>query len=258
MQIKTKIIEKKRYGPDGYLFKYSAPEIAQAAEPGQFVMIRCGEEFDPLLRRPFSFHRIDKKQGTIDILFRIVGKGTRILAEKKLGDFCDILGPFGNGFEINRNIEQPIILAGGMGIAPMLALADLLAGINIKPIIFLGAKSKEELWSQDEFESLGCVMRLATDDGGLGFKGTVVELFQKSVIRKPQSAMIYACGPEPMLRQLTTHAQKKKLGCQISLETNMACGLGACQGCVTPVVGPEKYKLVCKDGPVFDSKEIRW
>jgi dihydroorotate dehydrogenase electron transfer subunit len=264
-QIKAQIIEKKRYGSEGYLFKYLVPEIVKDAQPGQFVLVRCSERFDPLLRRPFSFHRFDKKQGTFDILFRVVGKGTALLAEKKVGETNDILGPLGNGFNLNKKFQNPILLAGGMGVAPILAVADNLVASGIKPLIFLGAKTKSELWYAREFEVLGCRPEFATDDGSLGFKGTVLELF-KSEIRsltkilggKKSEIIIYGCGPEPMLKQLATFAQEKNFLCQLSLEANMACGLGACQGCVVQVNGPEKYKLVCKDGPVFDSKEIRF
>ncbi|MFB3895175.1 MAG: dihydroorotate dehydrogenase electron transfer subunit [bacterium] len=258
VQISALIIDKKQYGLDGYVYRFQAPELAQTAKPGQFVMLRWSDGVDPLLRRPFSFHRINQKEGTIDILFRVVGKGTALLAEKKVEESCNLLGPLGNGFEIRSDITQSIILAGGMGVAPMLALADRLVALNIKPLVFLGAKSKEELWCSEEFQSLGCDIHLATDDGSLGFKGTVLDLFQQSAIYNPQSATVYGCGPEPMLQQLAKLAQERQFDCQISLETNMACGIGTCQGCVTPVVGPEQYKLVCKDGPVFDSKQIKW
>jgi dihydroorotate dehydrogenase electron transfer subunit len=257
-QINAQIVEKKQYGPDGYVFRFQASEIAKTAMPGQFVMLRWSEGFDPLLRRPFSFHRIDKKLGTIDILFRVVGKGTTLLAEKNLSESCNLLGPLGNGFKINNAINQPIILAGGMGVAPMLALADQLVTSKIAPLVFLGAKSKEELWCAEQFQSLGCELHLATDDGSLGFKGTVLELFLTFGFRISDFGFVFGCGPEPMLRQLAKLAKEKSFDCQISLETNMACGMGTCQGCVTPVVGPEQYQLVCKDGPVFDSKEIKW
>jgi dihydroorotate dehydrogenase electron transfer subunit len=258
VQVTAEIIEKKQYGPDGYVFRFQAPELANTAEPGQFVMLRWNDGFDPLLRRPFSFHRIDKKLGTIDILFRVVGKGTALLAEKNPGETCDLLGPLGNGFKIRSEINQPIILAGGMGVAPMLALADELVASKMTPIVFLGAKSKEELWCSEDFKVLGCELHLATDDGSLGFKGTVLDLFLSFGFRYSDFGFAFGCGPEPMLKQLAKLAQEHQFDCQISLETNMACGIGTCQGCVTPVNGPEQYKLVCKDGPVFDAKEIKW
>ncbi|MDI6782811.1 MAG: dihydroorotate dehydrogenase electron transfer subunit [bacterium] len=257
-QVIAKIVQKKHLGPDGYVFSYRAPEIALSAQPGQFVLVRCSEGFDPLLRRPFSFHRIDKQNGTIDILFRVVGKGTALLAEKNVGEPCDILGPLGKGFELNQKVQNPIILAGGLGIAPMLAVAESLVPAGIKPTVLLGAKTKDELWCGSEFEKLGCKPELATDDGSLGFKGTVINLFLNFGFRISDFGFVYSCGPEPMLHQLSAIAQENNMLCQISLETNMACGLGACQGCVVQVMGPEKYKLVCKDGPVFDSSEIKW
>ena len=266
VQIKANIIEKKQYGADGVLFRLIAPEIVKDAQPGQYTLIRCGDGYDPLLRRPFSFHRIDKKQGAIDILFRIVGKGTTLLAEKNAGDTCDILGPLGNGFKFDDKVNRPILLAGGMGVAPLFALADQMVKTGLNPLVFLGAKTKEELWCAENFKSLGCETHLATDDGSFGFKGTVLELFKSAIrpstpfrINNPQSAIvIYGCGPKVMLHQLAKLALEQKFRCQISLEESMACGLGACQGCVVSVVGPEKYKLVCKDGPVFNSSEIKW
>jgi dihydroorotate dehydrogenase electron transfer subunit len=273
--VTAKIIGKQQVGPDGIVFKLMAPEIAAVAQPGQFTLIRIGDGYDPLLRRPFSFHRFDRKLGTIDILFRIVGKGTTLFAQRNIGETCDIFGPLGNGFQVNIKNKHQIILAGGMGVAPMPALAEQLTQSGIFPTVLLGAKNQAELWCGPEFEAMGCETHLATDDGSLGFHGTVMQLFlslnlqsatpinrgKSAILTRstgPQSAIIYACGPEPMLKQLAAVAQEKKFACQISLETAMACGVGACQGCIVPVVGAEKYKLVCKDGPVFDAKEIKY
>ncbi|MCX7919903.1 MAG: dihydroorotate dehydrogenase electron transfer subunit [bacterium] len=255
ISIKAQIIDKKLYGSAGALFRLIAPDIATEAQPGQFALIRCGESYDPLLRRPLTFFRLDKKQGTLDILFRILGKGTALLAEKNIGDTCDILGPLGKGFQFDKTVTYPVLLAGGMGVAPLFALAEQLVNINLKPLIFLGAKTQSELWYKENFMELGCEINVATDDGSFGFKGTVLDLFN-SEIAYVQSATVFGCGPMPMLKRLAELAHERKFQCQISLEENMACGLGACQGCVVPVVGPEKYKLVCKDGPVFNANEI--
>ena len=282
-----RIIENKKVGPDFYRLKIIAPLIAIKARPGQFVHIGCSGPAGILLRRPFSINTVtsDKCQvssqkqgkGQIQIIYKAVGKGTGGLAKKKPGETINAIGPLGNGFETAGKTGRAILVAGGMGVAPLLALAQEIKNVvrrtsyvirkNKRPTpdarrstvtALIGAKTKKELLCEDEFRKIGCDVRASTDDGSKGCKGLVSDLLKQLLTTHhcPLSTVVYACGPKPMLREISKIAAKHKLPCQVSLEEDMACGVGACYGC--PVKTKQGYKLVCKDGPVFDAGEIVW
>ncbi len=239
-----------------------APAIVRQANPGQFVHLRCLDSAEPLLRRPFSFHRLHRH--SFELLYKVVGRGTKILAKKRKGETVDILGPLGNGFELKRDktnkSNAAILVAGGMGVAPLLALAEKLAHKN-KIVVLLGARTKNALLAEQDFKRLGAEVRLATDDGSKGRKGLVSDLLN-NLLRSIRSTKyevrctIYACGPQEMLKAISRLSRRFKIASQGSLEENMACGLGACLGCA--VRTKRAYRLVCKDGPVFDLQEIIW
>ncbi len=235
-------------------------EFSQIAQPGQFVNIKVSDNFIPLLRRPISFHRVNRQQAWFEILFQIIGKGTELLANIPLGDRINILGPLGNHFIIPDNCAHAILIAGGLGIAPLLFLAQELISRNIPATLFFGNKSSENFCCLNDFEELQIPYSLATDDGSLGFKGTVIDLFLTKQKQMSQShSIIFGCGPNPMLQKLKRVAEASKLHCQVSLETMMACGFGACLGCaVNSTSASEPYKYVCKDGPVFNVSEINF
>ncbi|MBU1853173.1 MAG: dihydroorotate dehydrogenase electron transfer subunit [Candidatus Omnitrophica bacterium] len=268
--IKAKILFNEEIGLSYFKMELRAPEIAQIAQPGQFVQVRCTNTLDPLLRRPFSVHRVRSLQ-SIEILYEIVGRGTEILAKRKEGEFIDVLGPLGNGFTIPSEVEgrTPILIAGGIGVAPLVFLAEKLREIRnpkskIQIIVLLGAKTKESILCEKDFKKIGAEVHIATDDGTRGYNGFVSELF-KRILRTTHHASritIYACGPHPMLREIAEISKEKNLDCQVSVEEKMACGIGTCLGCAVKVIrrGGEEfiYKLACKDGPVFDAEEIIW
>jgi len=230
--------------------------------PGQFFHILCDtEDFSyrihslpantlnlerkPILRRPFSIHRF-RKSG-IEILYKVKGIGTRMLSFLKKGDRLNLLGPCGNGFKIK---EAPsILVGGGMGVAPIFALAESLKSSSVTCL--MGARTKNELLMVNEFQGLGINFRIATDDGSCGRKGTVLDLL---LSHYTASATVYACGPLPMLSSIIKFAKENKASCQILMEERMGCGMGSCLCCALPTkVG---YKKVCKDGPVFDVEEL--
>ncbi|MBI5050963.1 MAG: dihydroorotate dehydrogenase electron transfer subunit [Nitrospirae bacterium] len=214
---------------------------------------RC---LDPLLKRPFSLFR--KSGSDFQILYRVAGRGTAILKDKKAGDIIKVLGPLGNGFPKLKSKISPILVAGGLGVAPLFSLAERLADKN--PIFFLGARNKKELLCTAELKSIGIKSVIATDDGSAGEKGTVVSLLNKFLtsccLRLISSCLVYACGPRPMLSELSSLAKKFKINAYAAFEENMACGIGACLGCAVKTVNG--YKRVCKEGPVFSLDEIIW
>lgn len=265
LQVKAKLIYNKRVAAkngDYLLCALQAPEIAHRAHPGQFITIRLSNGLAPLLRRPLSIHRI--KGGSLEILYEVVGEGTKILAQKKPGEYLDIIGPLGNGFNLSPHTRTPahrqtIIVAGGMGVAPLLFLAEKLTTHNSQPTtVLLGAKTKGQILCEKEFKKLGCDVKIATDDSSRGFKGRVTDLFKSILLttRNPQLTTIYACGPRPMLKEISRISQEYNIPAQASLEEHMACGFGACLGCV--VKTSEGYKRVCSEGPVFMADEIAW
>lgn len=270
---KCRILENKKIGPECFRMTFTAPQIARESKAGQFVHIRCFKSPVLFLRRPFSIHGVHKDR--TEILYRIVGKGTKEIAGRKPGEFVDVIGPLGQGFEISRELKFTILVAGGIGVAPLVMLAEDLkkckagthkAGrVNCNVTVLIGAKTKKELLCKEEFEKLGCEVKVSTEDGSEGSKGLVTDLLKRflpsAISKKPDDlwlgwSTIYACGPKEMLKKVTQIAERYNIPTEVSLEENMACGIGACYGC--PVKTKQGYKLVCKDGPVFKANEIVW
>jgi dihydroorotate dehydrogenase electron transfer subunit len=251
-QQQCRIIANDQLTADVFRLTVHAPQIAASAVPGQFVMVRdrTVECLDPLLRRPFSIHR-RHSDGTLSLLFKIVGKGTALLAKAKVGELLDLLGPLGNGF--NLVSTKPVcLIGGGMGIAPLLFLSQEL---RCPQHLLLGARNQAELAPLAEAFAAGhCTLQLATDDGSLGHHGFVPELLDAVL---PQVSQVCTCGPRAMMRSIVSKCQAANVPCQVSIETHMACGIGACLGCTVPSAsGP--YVHVCKDGPVFNAEELQW
>lgn len=269
-QTNSRIISKKQISERHFLLTFNDEKIADKSFPGQFVMIKIdnGKTF---LRRPFSICSVNRK--TFDIIFKVVGVGTKILSEKKVDDVVSIIGPLGNGFPLSPIAYPlfPIIVAGGTGVASLLFLANHLS--TYQPVIqsivvFIGAKTKKDVLFKSEFKKLGCKVIVSTEDGSYGSKGLVSDIFTDHLTIQPSNHLItvYACGPKPMLKKIAETCNKKKIKCYVSLEEQMACGVGACMGCIVKVKGERlkvknkgfEYKRVCKDGPVFVSEEIVW
>jgi dihydroorotate dehydrogenase electron transfer subunit len=251
--------------------------------PGQFYQIRCSSLTDPLFRRPFSVHRILEVEGSwsLEILYRLVGRGTEWLSQRKRGELLDILGPFGNGFRIDESPDPILLVARGIGIAPLYAVGEEVRNKNSKRNIFImmGARIGERIFYRAECEVFGDVF-LYTDDGSRGFRGTAPELLRNLVQQKriPERLHLYACGPPQMLKDLAQLAQELNFDGQAALEERMGCGFGACLACACPLRpdeivrnsqwekpalhwsadGTQVYSLICKDGPVYDLKEVDW
>jgi dihydroorotate dehydrogenase electron transfer subunit len=259
-QFTSTVISKEKLSEKIFKLTLSSPHISRRVKPGNFVHIKVSPNYHPLLRRAFSVHRVDKQKRSFDILFKVVGKGTKILSEKSPGDILDLLGPVGNDFSVPKKGETVMMVAGGMGIAPLWFLfCNLINKIDKERLIFFwGAKTKKELLYCEKLKDLKTNFIVTTDDGSFGAKGLVTDAFLKEIRRKKSESKrlrIYSCGPGEMLKKMSEISKEYGLSCQISLEGSMACGVGACWGCAVRLENGG-YKRVCVDGPVFDAREV--
>ena len=237
--------------PNIYVLSMHAPQIARSIRAGQFLNIRTGDSWYPLLRRPFSVY--DVAGDDVRVIFNIVGAGTRILAASPAGSLLDVLGPLGNAYGVDEPIDEAILVAGGLGVAPLPVLTGELARRETPVRTFLGARTSSQIVTSRLRN-----VAIATDDGSAGHRGTVVDLLRSSLAGAPRlRRKIFACGPTPMLRALTALAADAGIPCELSLESPMACGVGICQGCPVEMrEGTKKYALICREGTVFDAASV--
>lgn len=243
------VVSQKEIGKDIFDMVLSFPKGAKEARPGQFLAMYCNDA-TKLLPRPISICGIDAEAGTLRVVYRIAGEGTREFSKMKQGDTLEVMGPLGNGFAMKEG--KAILVGGGIGIPPMLELAKQLSA---EKTVVLGYR--DELFLKDEFEKTAEVA-VATEDGSFGTKGTVIDAIRENAIN---GDIIYACGPMPMLKALAEYAREHNMEAQISLEERMACGIGACLGCICKTKEKDHHtnvnnSRICKDGPVFDAKEV--
>ncbi|MGD9947694.1 MAG: dihydroorotate dehydrogenase electron transfer subunit [Desulfobulbus sp.] len=255
-QEKSIVVANEQLSEQYFRLVLRASRIAAYAQPGQFVMAACGSTLDPLLRRPFSIHRCPGDE-TVHLLVKIVGKGSRLLVGLRAGESVDLLGPLGKGFHFQPELESALV-GGGVGIAPLLFLveeANRQFPEHAPMHVFLGAQTGEDVRQLGlEFEQLGCVVSIATDDGSLGMHGLVTQPLADT-LSKMQKA--YVCGPMPMMGATAKLCATAAIPCEVSLESHMACGLGACLGCT--IHGADgHYRHVCKHGPVLPAEEVAW
>ena len=227
-----------------------APQIAEAAQPGQFVHVKKPDSVN-FLRRPFSIADADRENGTITLIYRIVGKGTAEYAAMKVGEAFSILGPIGNGFALKDG--RPLLIGGGVGIAPLIYLSRQLK--DQKPILLIGGKNKDEVFWEKYLQEFADKIYITTDDGSVGFKGFTVQLLPQ-ILAENNIEHIYTCGPNIMMEGVAKLAHEQDIDCQVSLEKRMACGIGVCLGCTFEDKLTGKRRKVCTEGPVFASKEV--
>ena len=256
-QEKARIIRFEQLSEDNVRLTLQAPLIAAAATPGHFVMIRAGNGQDPLLRRPFSLHQASSN-GQIQIYFRIVGRGTDMLAHCRVGEVLDVFGPLGRGYRIDRQAPACLV-GGGLGIAPLLFLAKRICQSgrdHYRDLVILGGRSSGDVEPLvDDFRQFGLSLQCATDDGSFGRQGLVTDVLKAEQL--DPGTVVYACGPEPMLARVHRICVDRGLSCQVSIESVMACGMGACLGCNVDAAGGG-YLHVCIDGPVFNAEDLVW
>jgi dihydroorotate dehydrogenase electron transfer subunit len=273
--IDAAVIANTRLSDDYSVIALGAPEIAAAARPGQFVMVKASRGMDPLLRRPFSIFEIlrnpDGEPTGITLLNKRVGIGTRLLYDVEPGARLACLGPLGRPFEAVDPPAEAWMVAGGVGLAPFATLAGALRGRGTRTTLFYGARRASELYYVEFFQSLGVDVVLTTEDGSRGARGLVTEPLKRAlehIGRRPQrtadgdAVRLYVCGPTPMMAAVSRLAEANGRACDVSLEQVMGCGLGGCYSCVVLArdreSGTAHFVRSCLDGPVFDSRRIVW
>lgn len=262
-QQKATVLWNRSMNADCFRIGLKCDQAYAAAVPGQFVMVQVGGQLAPLLRRPFSIAGlIDQGDGVegIELFIKVVGEGTRLLSQLDNGDRVDLLGPLGRGFKVDLNYGSNYLAAGGIGVAPIRFLAtDLIAkGLDADSCrVFLGGQSRADLLCREEFEALGMVVTITTDDGSAGDQCLLTDPLEIAIQDHPPD-MVYACGPHGMLACIAGIVERTQVACQLSIETMMACGLGACLACAVPSrKDPSTYLHACLHGPVFDANKLR-
>jgi len=255
---KATIVSHRSAGRGYFRLVLKAPEVAAAALPGQFVMLRVSENMDPLLARPFGISSLPSRT-SIELIYRVAGRGTALLTLREEGHALNLLGPLGNGFPLPDKGATPVLVAGGSGFPPLHFLS-LRAGAHAH--FFIGARNRECLPPAAVLKSLKehtARVHVATEDGSSGQRGMSTDILNAFLTKmeKKTRLALYACGPHAMLAAVSRIAALHSIPCSVSLEERMACGLGACMGCSVGMKAGG-YKRVCKEGPVFDSREIDW
>ena len=240
---KCVIISNKQLCADYYELELQEETFSKHCRPGQFFMLSVPGVF---LRRPLSIY--DAKDMKISFLYKVVGKGTKILSQMQSGE-VQILGPLGKGYDLKLNENSyPVIVAGGTGIASLHYLA---AKLEKKGTLYYGVRSINDLLCIDKFKKLGWEISVSTEDGTEGYKGYITDVLEKNL---KSTDTLFVCGPTPMMKKVLSIAKEKQAKGFVSLEEKMACGIGNCQGCAVKING--EYKMTCKEGPVFKLEEV--
>lgn len=251
---RTTVVANERLAAGVGLITLRAPRIARTVRPGQFVHLRISVDSTRILRRPFSVHRAH--QEAIEILYQVLGAGTRELSMKEPGDrTMDAVGPLGHGWEVPDGVAHALIVAGGLGAAPMGMLVEELARRGVAVVVALGAPTAARLVARETIGAHARRLELATDDGTAGFCGLVTEV-SEALLATERFDVVYACGPEAMQRRVAEQARSHGAPCFVSLERSMACGIGVCLSCVVDTV--DGLKRACVEGPVFSAEEVLW
>lgn len=260
----TQVLWNRPEAPGYFRMGLACASGFETAVAGQFIMVRVGTESTPLLRRPFSLLGLtrEKRRVTgIEILFKVVGKGTEMLSCYRQGDRLSVIGPLGNGFQVPDTCRQLILVAGGVGVPPIRFLAQSLLERQDGPnrcVVFIGGRTRDDLVCIREFDLPGFLLDVSTDDGSQGNPGLVTSSLAKALDAE-SADLICACGPPGMLKAVAVLAEQRQIPCQVSIEAMMACGMGACLGCAVKMRDEdERYRHVCVDGPVFDARRLAW
>jgi dihydroorotate dehydrogenase electron transfer subunit len=267
VDITAEVIANRPLSPAYNVLTLAAPAIAAGALPGQFLMLKPGAGFDPLLRRPFSVFEIlrsgDGTPSALTVLSKRIGPSTTLIYDATPGQRMACLGPLGRPFTIVEPPAEAWMVAGGVGLAPFATLAEALRARGVATTLFYGARTGSELFYLDFFRALNVTLVLATEDGSDGERGRIVAPLERALDTRPPSAtvMIYACGPEGMLAATARTAQRFRRPCQVSVERIMGCGLGGCYSCVVPMRGDDgrmHHVRSCLAGPVLAADQILW
>ena len=260
-QVESQIIANRRIHGDYFQVDFNAPEIARAAQPGQFVHVRIPLLEHRVLLRPFIIYNVEPAAGTVSVIYKVVGEGTECLSQTPADTVASLLGPLGCGFTVPATADvQPVIVAGGYGCAATYLLARRSPR---KPVCLFGARTEADLLLVKEFEALGCEVRIATNDGSRGHRGFVTALLEPFLkAAQPRPVAVAACGPNPMLKAVAKDLLLHGLDGEISLDHAMCCGVGACFACVIKRKSDNpdgwEYARTCIDGPVFPASQTVW
>ena len=261
------ILSNAEVAPCHYLMTLAVSKVFGQAQPGQFVMLRPEGRGFPFLGRPLGIYSLVESDGgsRIEVLYRAAGKGTKVISALCEGDRIEILGPLGNRFEHRPGMNTAVLVAGGIGIAPLVFLAEKLSLATLtgrpKMILYIGAKDSSSLLGIDRMKTFSVDVRVSTDDGSAGYRGPVTDLFRKDLASfNASKTEVFVCGPNPMLKRMSEMVADFTVPCQVLMEERMACGMGACLGCTIEVRTPSgvEYRQVCADGPVFELRSIVW
>ena len=255
-QILAPVVDNAHFGAGYFLLSLHAPGIAARVRPGQFLHLRVPGLDDRILRRPFSIFKAENDR--LEILYKVVGRGTDVLSRVAPGDAVDIMAPLGTPFRIPVEEETPVLVAGGYGMAALYILAQR---AQRPGIVCAGARTASDILAANEFRALGYRIEITTEDGSLGSRGMVTDALERLLDEMPPRPVLYACGPDPMLRRVAEIAAARSLPAQVSLDPHLGCGLGACLTCVVRIrTGPDTwdYRRACREGPVFDAHTVLW
>jgi dihydroorotate dehydrogenase electron transfer subunit len=256
------LVGRQPLGDAYFLLTFRHAEVAREARAGQFVMIKSNTAVEPLLRRPFSVMSVEPDLETFTLLLKAVGAGSRSLADLWPGETAGCLGPLGKAFTTPADGREPLLVAGGYGIAPFRLFCDELAREGLRARVFYGGRSAVDLQIRDSFEEHGVPLMAATEDGSLGFHGRVTEALESYLDEGVNHVSLYGCGPTAMLKATAEVAARRDLPAQVSLDPWMGCGVGTCLGCVVRIQHAEeerpRFRCACTEGPVYDAACVVW
>ena len=259
----ARLLSNSEVAADFYLARLNAPYIAARIEPGQFVNIQVGTGVNPLLRIPLSVSGVDREAGIIEVLYEEVGPKTRALSQFGPDEVLPTLGPLGKGFAPPPKDTRVVLVGGGIGVPPLLYWGLELGQRKYRTVLLVGARAADKHLPSELLASAADAVRLATDDGSLGYAGLVTDLLQHELAEKGPCA-VYCCGPHAMMQAVAAMCIEAQVPCQVSLEEYMACGIGICVGCAVELATAKgdtdygRYARVCVDGPAFDARQIKW
>lgn len=253
LRFQASVLSNQAIAEACFRLEFRVPPNQTGPRPGQFLTIKVGEGIAPLLRRPFAYAAHDASSGVSSVIYERRGNATRILGSYREGDELDVLGPLGNSFAPPAAGRRPVLVAGGIGIGPILFLYNDLLSQGHQPLLFVGGRSKARL----PLAALPEGAIVCSDDGSVGRPGTVLQALQASAEFDPAAAELYLCGPHGMMKACA-RAYQDALPCWVSMEQTMACAVGACMGCVVKIHHEKKYARVCAEGPVFAASLVDW
>jgi len=266
---KTVVLSNDEISPGYYRMRILAPEIGRSARAGQFVMLRIQTSLPPLLRRPFGIFRTGflpadcdglPPKEYLELVYKVVGSGTEMMRQLQPGNRVEVMAPLGSSFDLGDPANDKILVGGGIGLVPLFKLAEELV-TNSRVRLLMGGRTRDDILAVTEFERIGVETYVSTDDGSLGEEGFVTRVLERKLDKYP-GADVFACGPMPMLEAVERICTTRNIPLQVSLEALMACGVGACLGCVVKGKGHNdsapRYLCTCKEGPVFRADELEW